>query len=259
MYLGAAGLAFGVPAGLLSTPKAALVAIFAYGAGILAFAIGYREPLDRELTLVNVLMVVAAPIALYAVLQSVLPLPRSDEVWLQSVDFVSAGNQAEGTLRSFATLNSPGTLATVLGLAIVFLLTTRRFNVLQVGILLLLLAGVSVTLVRSVWIALAVALLAIVIVAPSRAGPARPPRRRDGRHSPAAPRRPDRGHRRRARGDHLRAGGGQLGRRARGDRRRWSSRTRSTSRSGSASEGRASRAVSPISRRYGRPTTRSSA
>ena len=170
MYLAVAGVAFGVPAGLLSTPKAALFAIFAYGAGILAFAIGYREPQDRELTLVNVLMVVAAPIALYAVLQSVLPLPRWDEVWLQSVDFVSAGNQAEGTLRSFATLNSPGTLATVLGLAIVFLLTTRRFNVLQVGILLLLLAGVSVTLVRSVWIALAVALLAMVIIAPSRAG-----------------------------------------------------------------------------------------
>jgi hypothetical protein len=170
LYLAFGGLAFGVPAGLVLVPQAAVFAIGAYGASVLFFVAGYREPQDRELSLALVLAAIAAPLGAYAIAQSLVPLPAWDQVWLDSADFVSAGNQEEGTLRPWATLNSPGTLATILGIATIFLLARRRFGLTETSLLMLVLAGLTVTLVRGVWGALALALILLVIVAPSRIG-----------------------------------------------------------------------------------------
>ena len=170
LCLGLGGLLFGLPAGLFGGVQSATFAAGAYGSAVLFFVAGYREPQDGELSLGTVFAIAAAPIALYAVLQSILPLPAWDAAWLQSVDFVSAGNQEEGTLRSFATLNSPGTLAGVLGLAAIFLLARRRFTPVEVASLLVLLAGIAVTLVRGAWVATALALVLLVVLAPARLG-----------------------------------------------------------------------------------------
>ena len=43
LFCGAAGLSFGIPAGLIYDPRAAAFAILAYGGTLLAFAAGYRE------------------------------------------------------------------------------------------------------------------------------------------------------------------------------------------------------------------------
>lgn len=170
LFFAAAGFLFGVPIGVLIDPLPATYAVAAYGAAVLSFAIGYREPRGRELTLAVVLAAVAAPIAVYAVLQSILPLPAWDDAWIKSVDFVSAGNQEEGTLRAFGTLNSPATLAGMLGIALVFGVTAKRLTVARVAVLLLILAGLSVTLVRGVWVAVAVALILMLLLAPARVG-----------------------------------------------------------------------------------------
>ena len=170
LFCGAAGLSFGIPAGLIYDPRAAAFAILAYGGTLLAFAAGYREDRRLETTLAAVLRIAGPPIALYAILQAMAPLPAWDDVWLKEVEFVSAGTQEEGTLRAFATLNSPGTLAVVLGLAVIGTLTARRFGPVQVVSLLILLAGIGVTLVRSVWVGLALALVLLVVLAPGRIG-----------------------------------------------------------------------------------------
>jgi hypothetical protein len=164
--LAAGALAFGVPIGLLYAAKAAAFALVAYGAALLAFAIGYRESRERPLTLFAVLAVAAVPIALYAIAQILAPLTTWDDDWLRSVNFVSVGSKADGSLRAFGTLNAPGTLALVMGLAVVGLLTVWRMRPVQVVGLLLVLAAMSLTLVRGVWVSLAVALLVLLAIAP---------------------------------------------------------------------------------------------
>lgn len=170
LYLGGAGFVFGVPVGLTTDPTAAGFALLAYLAGVLTFAIGYNEPVGGELSLARILAVAAVPVALYGIVQVAAPLPAWDREWLEAAEFVSAGNEADNTLRAFGTLNGPGTLAAVLGLAVLFLMTVRRFGPLQAGALVVLLVGLGATLVRSVWVAVVFALLVLVIVSPGRLG-----------------------------------------------------------------------------------------
>lgn len=168
--LGAAviGFLFGAPMGLLTEPLPALYAACAYVGAVLAFAAGYREPATRALTLYRTLAIAGVPIAAYAVLQILAPLTPWDALWLGSVEFTSIGNKEEGTLRAFGTLNSPATLAAVLGLAVLGLLSARRFGLLPSAALLVVLAGVALTLVRSVWLALGLTLVLMVLVSPVR-------------------------------------------------------------------------------------------
>jgi hypothetical protein len=170
IFLACAALVFGIPVGLFANPEAMAFALFAYGAAIVTFAVGYNEPQRQELSLVRVLAYVAPAIAVYAMLQKFSPLPAWDDAWLKSSDFISVGRKEDGTLRSFATLNSPGTLAVVLGIAVVGLLTIRRFTTAHAAAVVVILGGISVTMVRSVWIGLVVALVALVLVAPNRLG-----------------------------------------------------------------------------------------
>jgi len=170
LVLALAGFAFGAPLGLLASPIAAAYALVAYGTGVLAFGAGYRERQHGTLSLARVLALTATPLALYGILQYVAPLAQWDTVWLANVgpDFNSIGSKAAGTLRVFSTLNSPGTLSIVLGLGIVSVLTTRRFGLLGATTLVVTLGGLALTLVRSTWIALAVALVLLLFVSPAR-------------------------------------------------------------------------------------------
>lgn len=170
LFLALAGFAFGAPLGLLASPLAAAYALVAYGSGVLAFGAGYRERQHGTLSLARVLALTATPLALYGILQYVAPLAQWDTVWLANVgpDFNSIGSKAAGTLRVFSTLNSPGTLSIVLGLGIVSVLTARRFGLLGATTLVVTLGGLALTLVRSTWIALAVALVLLLFVSPAR-------------------------------------------------------------------------------------------
>ena len=170
--LAVAGFAFGFPAGVLASPKAAVFGLLAYVSGALAFGIGYREARDRTLTLPLVLTLAAVPISVYGILQSLAPLTRWDAVWLNTVgpNFNSIGSKGGGDLRIFSVLNSPGTLAVVLALTVVSLLTARRFGPARAVALMVTLAALALTLVRGSWAALGVALVVVWIIAPARIG-----------------------------------------------------------------------------------------
>ena len=170
LFLALAGFAFGAPAGVLRDPAPAVFALFAYGSAVLAFVAGFREPREPTPTLLVVLVVAAVPLSLYGILQIAAPLLPWDEAWLDAVDLVSIGNKDDGTLRAFSTLNSAGTLAVVLSLAVIGFVCLRRFRPPHVAALLVTLAGLGLTLVRSAWIALAVALLALLVTSPRRIG-----------------------------------------------------------------------------------------
>jgi putative inorganic carbon (HCO3(-)) transporter len=170
--LGLAGFAFGAPLGISASPKAGTFALVAYGTGLLAFGAGYREPSDRTLSLASVLTVTSAPLAIYGVLQAIAPLTSWDSQWLQRVGpgFGAVGSKEDGTLRVFSTLNAPATLAVVLSVAIVCVLASRRFGPLRSAILVATIAGLALTLVRSAWVSLVLALVLLFLVAPVRVG-----------------------------------------------------------------------------------------
>ena len=54
-------------------------------------------------------------IAIYAIAQRAVPLPDWDQYWLDATDFDSIGASRTDEVRVFATLNSPGALAPLLG------------------------------------------------------------------------------------------------------------------------------------------------
>ncbi len=161
--------AIGLPAGL-SSPRAALFGALAYGAAVLAFAIGYREPLRAPPGLQRILLIGAPLLAIYGVLQYVA-LPSWDETWLSTVDFVTAGAPESGRVRVFATLNSPGTFAMVLALAALAYLSLRRLSPLALAGVGAVLAGLGLTYVRGAWGALLLAAIAITAASRGRTAP----------------------------------------------------------------------------------------
>ena len=159
------GLAVGIPLGA-SDPLPLVYGLFAYGAASLAILIGYGDWRRGRLTLERILLVLLPFIAAYGLYQYFAPtLPPWDQLWLQANDFVTAGSKAEGNFRFFSVLNSPGTLAALLTLLIAMLLVARRLTVARVVAVSLALACVALIGIRSAWVALAVALLAITLVA----------------------------------------------------------------------------------------------
>ena len=161
-----AGYVIGIPMGLAS-PEAMAFALFAYCVAVLAFALGYREPARGAPSLQQVLLVLAPLLAVYGLWQY-FALPRWDATWLETVDFVTTGAPEKDRVRVFATLNSPGTLGMILGLAALGFLTLRRLSPLSLLGLVLVLAGLGLTYVRGAWAALALSAIGATLLSRGR-------------------------------------------------------------------------------------------
>jgi hypothetical protein len=163
LMLAVAGYLVGLPIGLLLAPQAALFAFFAYTTALGCFVIGYREAQERRLVLPTVLMIALPLLSLYAFRQYYLPLPEWDFVWQRSADITTVGSPEEGRIRVWSTLNSPGTFATVLGAAAIALIAWGRITPLKVVGLLAVLGALALTYVRSVWLGILFAVVAIAV------------------------------------------------------------------------------------------------
>jgi putative inorganic carbon (hco3(-)) transporter len=167
----AVGFGIGFPLGLLH-PVSGLYTCIAYLAGLSAAVLGFHEPflLERS-ALRKVLVIGLLPIAAYAILQRILPLPHWDQAWLDSIDFNSIGTGDGVHVRVFASLNAPGTLAPLLVLAILcYLAGTHRRRALAVASVTVLAVALSLTYVRAAWLALVVGAIAHVIASRGRSG-----------------------------------------------------------------------------------------
>jgi O-antigen ligase len=175
LLVAATGFAIGVPAGLLLGPRAAVYACGAYVAGVSAAVLGFNERSTtlRDSTLRAVLLYGIPAIALYAILQRVLPVPPWDQHWLDSADFNSIGAPNEDDkVRVFATLNSPGALGPLLGMSLLCYLTVRpRHPTIALLGAAACVVALELTYVRGAWIALIAAALAHVVA--SRGGSAK--------------------------------------------------------------------------------------
>ena len=166
ILVAAAGFALGLPVGLLAGPRAAVYTFCAYLAALAAALLGFNERATSpaESTVRNVLLYGLPPMAAYAILQRVVPLSGWDQAWIDAVDFNSIGAPAEGEVRVFATLNSPGAFAPLLALSLLCYLTIRpRYPALALVGAGLVSVALALTYVRSAWIALMVAALAHVM------------------------------------------------------------------------------------------------
>jgi hypothetical protein len=173
VMLALSGLAFGIVTGV-AYPTALTFGLLAYGAGILAFAIGYREGTRAygTDTASQALLALLAPLALYAIAQYVMPLPAWDEHWVRESQLVSIA--APGDLehvRVFSTLNSPATFAGVLAVGLVVILTRERLSIGAGVAMVSALVALALTYVRMALPALAVGLLVYAAASRWRAAP----------------------------------------------------------------------------------------
>jgi hypothetical protein len=173
ILLAAAGFAIGLPVGLLTTPQSAVYAFIAYMAAVSGAVLGFcdRGTL-QESTLRRVLVYGVPLVAAYALAQRLFPLPSWDREWLETTTLTSLGTGENQKIRVFSTLNSPGALAPLLALSLLCLITTTRARAATVAGALVVTVALSLTFVRSTWVALIVAGLAHVIA--SRGRSARP-------------------------------------------------------------------------------------
>lgn len=171
LLLALAGLVVGVPAGAAAGPAAMLYGLVAYGAAVLAFVLGRSEAAAslHDLSLRRALAVAVPVLAVYAIAQYFVPLAAWDSQWLATVDFTSIGAPEEGRVRVFSTLNAPGTLAAVLGVALLCVLASDRLSGGTLAGAALALVALGLTYVRGAWIAFAVAALVIAVLARTRA------------------------------------------------------------------------------------------
>jgi hypothetical protein len=173
LVLAAAGFTVGLPLGIFH-PRSGLYAFVAYLAGVAAAVLGFNEkPTLQQSTLRRILIYGVPLIALYAVvMQRFMPVPHWEQAWLDAIDFNSIGADSQGHLRLFGTLNSPGTLAPLLGLAILAYITfhphTTRTRNLALASVVVLAVALDLTFVRSAWLALAVGAVAHVIASRGR-------------------------------------------------------------------------------------------
>ena len=164
LLLAGAGFALGLPLGAVVGPQAAAYALIAYLAGLSGAALGFSERLSLQgSTLRKVLLFAVPVIAVYAIAQRAVPLTPWDQTWLDVTEFGSIGASRKDEVRVFGTLNSPGTLAPLLGLSLLCFLTVVHHRTLAVVGAVLLTVALALTLVRSAWIALMVAGIAHVV------------------------------------------------------------------------------------------------
>lgn len=170
LLMAAAGFALGLPVGLLLGPTAAVFALFAYLTALGTFVIGYREAeIRRTPTLATVLLLATPILALYSFRQYYLPLPEWDHVWQNTADINSVGAPEQGRVRVWSTLNSPGTYAAVLGVALIAFVTAVRLTPFRVLVATAVFGSFALTFVRSAWLGLVVALIAVLIASRGRA------------------------------------------------------------------------------------------
>jgi hypothetical protein len=163
------GFALGLPVGFVNGPRSAVFAFLAYVAALSAAVIGIGERTSvQDSVLRRVLLFGMLPIALYGLLQRVLGLPHWDQAWIDATDFSSIGIQDATNVRVFASLNSPGTMAGLLGLSLLCYLTIQRPRWYTICGAALITVALSLTYVRSSWVALPVAGLAHVLVSNGR-------------------------------------------------------------------------------------------
>lgn len=169
LLLAGAGLVIGLPLGFIAGPQSAVFAAFAYLAGVSAAVLGVGERGTLEdSTLRRALLIGMVPVACYAIVQDVLNLPSWDQLWLDATRFGSIGVEEGSTVRVFASLNSPGTLAGLLGMSLLCYLTVRRGRFLPVAGATIVTVALALTFVRSAWIGLLVAGLAHVVASRGR-------------------------------------------------------------------------------------------
>jgi hypothetical protein len=164
LILAAAGFAVGLPIGFTLGPRSAVFAFGAYLAGICAAVLGFSEgPLLKDSMLRRVLLYGMPVVAAYAIAQRYLPRTPWDDNWLATTDINSIGGRGDATLRVFGTVNSPGTLAALLGLSLLCYLTVTRHRMWAIVGASILVVALSLTSVRSAWYALVAAGLAHAI------------------------------------------------------------------------------------------------
>lgn len=170
MVLGAmwAGLLWGTPLGL-DDPFALMFALFSYVAASMALVIGYREWKRDSLTLERILLAFIPVIAIYGIYQYIAPtLLPWDDLWLKTDAPTSTGSKDTGDFRAFSVVNSPGSLAGLLALFGLMLLVAPKLGpgrILAGG---LTMAALAFTQVRSAWLAMGAAMVALIPLA--RAG-----------------------------------------------------------------------------------------
>lgn len=163
-----AGFLWGTPAGL-DDPFPLMFAIFSYIAATVGLLLGYHDWKRGTIVLEKLLLVIIPIVAAYAIYQFITPfLPPWDALWLKFEAPISIGTKEQGTFRAFSTLNSPGMLAGVLALFALMLLVGPRLTPWRLAAGGLTMAALLFTQVRSAWIAMAVAMVALIPV--SRGG-----------------------------------------------------------------------------------------
>ena len=146
-----------------------MFAAFAYLAGVSAAVLGAGERgTVEDSTLRRALLFGMVPVACYAILQHILALPSWDQLWLDATRFDSIGIEEGTSVRVFASLNSPGTLAGLLGLSLLCFLTVHRARLVTLAGAAIVTVALALTFVRSAWVGLLVAGLAHVIASRGR-------------------------------------------------------------------------------------------
>ena len=164
LLVAAGGFALGLPVGLIHGPTSGMYAFVAYVAAVSAAVLGVGERTTaQESTLRRVLLYGIPPVAAYAIYQHIFGLPTWDKEWLDATQFGSIGIAEGEPVRVFSSLNSPGTLGGLLGLSLLMFLTVHRLRWVTALALVAVCVAISLTFVRSAWLALIVAGLAHVI------------------------------------------------------------------------------------------------
>ena len=164
LLLAAGGFALGLPVGFIAGPQAAIYAFIAYLAAVSAAVLGFAEGVRRSDSMVRKVLIIALPVvAAYAIAQHYLPLTPWDQHWVNTTDFNSIGTGRDNKVRSFGTLNSPGTLGALLAMSLFCYMTVRHHRFWAIVGATIVLVGLSLTFVRSAWWALVIAGVAHVI------------------------------------------------------------------------------------------------
>jgi O-antigen ligase len=169
LLVAGAGFLVGLPLGFVAGPQAAVFAACAYLAGVSAAVLGIGERgTVEDSTLRRVLLFGMLPIACYAILQDVLELPSWDQLWLDATRFGSIGIEEGTDVRVFSSLNSPGTLAALLGLSLLCFLTVHKARLITLAGATLVTVALALTFARAAWVGLLIAGIAHVVASRGR-------------------------------------------------------------------------------------------
>lgn len=171
MGLAAGAFLVGIPAGL-SQPVPLAFGLISYGGAMAAAVLGY-EDVRRQAgavmgSLGRTLLALAPAIAAYAVIQYYfLDMLVWDISWVTETGIRSLRSPEPGRLRAFSTLNSPVPFAAVMAVALGVTLATPRLRPYLVIAGLLSAIALALSYVRSLWVAVAVAVVVYLIAARS--------------------------------------------------------------------------------------------